>query len=367
MKQTHIDLIYLITCSINGYSPNEKRIKEINLDEIYELANYQSVMACISKLLVDSGIDDDRFKNVLDKSTRNNILFDIERDRILKEFEKNSIWYMPVKGCILKKYYPKTGMRQMADNDILFDMNYRSEVKDIMETLGYKVEEYGESNHDVYYKNPIYNFEMHTELFEEKLHKTYYDYYSNMKKIMIKDKDNKYGYHLSNEDFYIYITLHEAKHYKTYGTGIRGLIDCYLILKKEINNLNWKYIKEELKKLEIEDYEKKRRKLALKLFSKVKYPKLTEEENEMLNYYLMSGTYGKYSNFVKGKLKNQSKISYIFSCVFISRERMNKYLPFTAKSPLLYPLGVVIRFFTLMIKNTKYFKETLRAIREYDK
>lgn len=367
MKQTHIDLIYLITCSINGYSPNKKRIKDINLDEIYELANYQSVIACISKLLVDSGIDDDRFKNVLDKSTRNNILFDIERDHILKELEKKSIWYMPVKGCILKKYYPKTGMRQMADNDILFDMNYRSEVKDIMESLGYKVEEYGESNHDVYCKNPIYNFEMHTELFEEKLHKMYHDYYSNMKKIMIKDKENKYGYHLSNEDFYIYITLHETKHYNTYGTGIRGLIDCYLILKKEMNNLNWKYIKEELKKLEIEDYEKKRRKLALKLFSKVKYPKLTEEENEMLNYYLMSGTYGKYSNFVKGKLKNQSKISYILSCVFISRERMNEYLPFTAKSPLLYPLGVVIRFFTLMTKNTKYFKETLRAIREYDK
>lgn len=367
MKQIYYDLIYLITCSVNNIIPDRERIEKINLDELYELSKYHSVGATINKALEDAGIKDKRFIERYEKTTRNNILFNIEREKVLNEFEKNGIWYMPLKGCLIKDYYPKMGMRQMSDNDILFDMNYRSKVKDIMESLGYKIEEYEESNHDAYCKEPIYYFELHTKLFEESLHKNYHDYYIDMKRIMKKDNNNKYGYHLSDEDFYIYITTHEAKHYKTYGTGIRGLIDCYIILKNKMNKLDWKYIKQELDKLGVTDYEKRRRKLAMKLFSKVKFPKLNEEEIKILEYYMTSGTHGKYSNFVKGKLKNQSKISYILSCVFISRERMNAYLPFTAKSPLLYPLGVVIRFFKLMILNNNYFKETLRTIIKYDK
>lgn len=46
-------------------------------------------------------------------------------------FEKAGIWYLPLKGVILKEMYPVYGIRQMADNDILFDFTYRKEVKDI--------------------------------------------------------------------------------------------------------------------------------------------------------------------------------------------------------------------------------------------
>lgn len=67
---------------------------------------------------------------------------------------------MPLKGSILKDWYPKFGMREMADNDILFDASKRKEVKAIFQGRGYTVKEYDKSNHDAYEKPPIYNFEI---------------------------------------------------------------------------------------------------------------------------------------------------------------------------------------------------------------
>lgn len=49
--------------------------------------------------------------------------------------------------------YPVFGMRQMADNDILFDSTYREKVRDIFLDSGYEIEAYNKGNHDVYQKN----------------------------------------------------------------------------------------------------------------------------------------------------------------------------------------------------------------------
>lgn len=38
---------------------------------------------------------------------------------------------MPLKGILLKEMYPKIGMLQMADNDILYDKQYRKETSQI--------------------------------------------------------------------------------------------------------------------------------------------------------------------------------------------------------------------------------------------
>ena len=75
---------------------------------------------------------------------------DTERHQLEKEFAKNGIWYMPLKGSILKDWYPKFGMREMADNDILFDEKKRNDVKQIFQNRGYTVESYGKINDDAY-------------------------------------------------------------------------------------------------------------------------------------------------------------------------------------------------------------------------
>jgi len=367
MIDIYKDLIYLLSCSINDISLDKSRIKFMDLDQLYKLSKHHSVVAIVNIVLEKNGIKDERFHQAYKKSIRKNILLDIERTLILGEFEKNGIWYMPLKGCILKDFYSSDGMRQMADNDILFDETKREEVKNIMLSHGYVVKEFDKSNHDVYMKPPVLNFELHTNLFNTPNIETFNKYYLNIKKMMKKDKNNKFGYHFTAEDFYVYITAHEWKHYNFSGTGIRSLVDCYVYLNNKNDKLDWKYINEQLKQLGISEFEEKRRKLAMKIFSNDRLSKLNDDDVELLTFYLSSGTYGTYENTVKKKLKKHSKISFWVHSIFIPRKLMNVLVPFTEKSPLLYPFGVIYRCFYILFFKRDKIKLAIKVVKKYGK
>lgn len=367
MKQLYLDFIYLISCSINEYSIDTKRIKKININELYELSKNHQVVVIVNKALEEANIFNNNFKQASDKALRKKILFNVERESILKDFEENKIWNVPLKGCELEKYYPHFSMRQMGDNDIFFDAKKRDQARSIMENHKYEVVHFNENNHDIYHKDPALNFELHTELFDRTMYLEYCEYYKNIESKLLKDDNKKYGYHFSDEDFYIFITLHECKHYYLSGVGIRSLVDCYLFLKEKKDRLNWKYVKEELNKLGILDFEKQRRKLSNKLFSKYKISKLTDDEIEMLNHYMTSGASGTFENFINIQLKNESKLTFWIKNIFVPMEKMNRSVPFTAKSKLLYPVGVVWRCLRMIIRNNKYILNTMKVVRKYDK
>jgi len=50
---------------------------------------------------------------------------------------------MPLKGSMLKDLYPENGMREMADNDMLYDADKQQEVMGIMLGHGYTAESVG--------------------------------------------------------------------------------------------------------------------------------------------------------------------------------------------------------------------------------
>ena len=62
------------------------------------------------------------------------------------------------------------------------------------------------------------------------------------------------------------MTAHEWKHYNASGTGIRFLLDRYVYCKAKGDVLNWKYITEQCRQLEIADFEQECRQLAVKVF-----------------------------------------------------------------------------------------------------
>ena len=68
-----------------------------------------------------SSREDSDFHQAYNKAVRKNVILDVERTAIFEEFERKGIWYMPLKGSILKELYPENGMREMADNDVLYD------------------------------------------------------------------------------------------------------------------------------------------------------------------------------------------------------------------------------------------------------
>ena len=217
-------VIYLAGCVVNDKIPDPKTIKEINPEYLYQASKKHMLTAIVDYALKSAGIRNEKFHQEWAKSVRKVTAMDIDKALLFEAMEKEKIWYMPLKGTVIKDMYPAIGLRQMSDFDILFDKNHAETVKSIFTELGFTCEHFGKGNHDVYLKQPVSNFEMHSSLFGENHKKQIYEYYRDVKLRLIKDEDNEYGYHFSSEDLYIYLTAHGYKHYIQGGTGLRSLL-----------------------------------------------------------------------------------------------------------------------------------------------
>lgn len=362
-RKNAADMIYLTTCAINNEKPKQERIEKLNLPELFEVCQKHILTACVAYALESAGIKDSAFSQAKEKAIRKNILLDTERRTILRRLEEEKIWYMPLKGALLHNWYPKLGMRQMSDNDILFDISRREDVRNIMYDFGYKLKAEREVV-DEYLKEPVYNFEMHGELFMEYQVGAMADYYRGIKDRMLKDDNNECGYHFSNEEFYLFMLAHEYKHYTLSGTGVRSLADTYVFLRKYNDSLDWNYLNKELNNLGIADFESNNRELSIKIFS---MKQLTEENKELLDYYIMSGTYGSSENIIKNGIKyrgNGSKSGYIWYRLFPPLKSLEVSVPWVKKSKLLIPAAYIFRFFRGATSRRKAVTKEFKQLRK---
>jgi hypothetical protein len=255
-------------------------------------------------------------------------------------------------------------MRQMSDNDILCDGTKRARIKEIMLDSGFTCEHYEQGNDDTYYKLPVINFEMHSELFHTAHIGKLHEYYADVKERLIKDEGNSYGYHFSDEDYYLFMLAHEYKHFSGTGTGVRSLVDTYVFLQKFNDTLDWDYIKGELNKLGISDFERQNRELAMKFFEP---DTLTEEERNLLDYYIFSGTYGTLQQRFEHKIQRNAdgnKSKYIFQRLFPSMDQINACYPFFYRHKWLIPILWIYRPFKGLYTNRKKLLAEFRYLRK---
>lgn len=349
------DLIYLVSCAVKESVPEKSRIEAMDLAALYTVADKHLLTATVAYALESAGVWDPAFTQAKAKAMRKLALMDTEKAAIFAKMEEAGIWYMPLKGTVLKDYYPQFGMRQMSDHDILFDARRAEDVKRIMKERGFRVEEYGTRHHDVYFKAPVINFEMHRLLFGPGLYEKLYVYYRDVESRLLGDGYEK---HLSPEDFYLYLTAHEYKHYADLGTGLRSLLDTYVVLQKEV--LDMAYVKAEAEKLGIAEFEEANRSLAQRLFSG---EALTEEETETLQGILDSGVYGSRAFAVQRRLSGfgYGKLRYAFERFWEPLNKnswnyrnLSEEFPFFYRHKILLPLlpfyRVLLRLFSGRLK-----------------
>ena len=369
-RQAALDLVYLISCAVNSVVPEKEIIEKMQLRDVYAMSKFHnlSAMACMAlessyPQLVTSFPDMELMKKWQEQKNlaiRKSILFDLERARLYDFLDSQGIWYVPLKGIILKDYYPKAGMRQMSDNDILFDASCADKVRDWFMENGYTTEIFGKGAHDSYHKLPVYNFEMHTSLFAEGHDPLWVEYYTDIKERNFPDADGSMRYHFSNEDFYIYSTLHACKHYRGSGIGLRSLVDTCLYNRAKQETLDRGYIEAELKKLKADQFEQISRELGEKLYSKPWHctvsqirESFSEKEQQMLDYLLFSGTYGTKENNIihnlrkqqsqDGKIHISTKIRYCFRRVFPEMSYYRDHFPFIYRHKYFIPFFLVYR------------------------
>lgn len=265
---------------------NEENSQKIYIGRIYYIAKKHNLVSIMAQAMEKLGFesDSDIWKRWLKEKNQliyKSVLMDVEREAIQDFFEKNNIWYMLLKGMVIRKYYPAPEFREMADNDILFDNKYSKEVYEFMTARGYKSDDYNKGYHDEYLKPPAYNFEMHRQLVSSKERPKWYEYYKDVKSILIKDtnenretaansesNNTSNQFYFSDNDFYVYFIVHTYKHFLNSGMGLRTVLDVYLYVSNLQEKLDFDYIEEQLKKLDAYDFEQTFRSIAFKMFGK---------------------------------------------------------------------------------------------------
>ena len=357
------DLIYLVSCAVDGVTPDAERIARMDLDAIYKLARRHMLAATVAPALKAAGVEDARFAKALEHAALKNAQMDMEMDAVFAELTAAGIWHMPLKGIVLQHVYPIYGMREMSDHDILFDADRAEDVRTIMEGLGFWTKSYGKSHHDVYYKKPVSNFQMHRRLFDEKEGEKLFAYY-----VDVQDRLLGRGYdkHFTPEDFYLYMIAHEYHHYTGGGTGLRSILDTYVYLQKQ--SLDMAYVAEEAKKLRIAEYESQNRSLAQHLFSGAE---LTEADQKMLDYIMSSGVYGTINHRVENTMAKHGygKIKYALHRFFVPVSKKNENYaayagsyPFFYKHKILLPLLPFYRTFRAI--KAGRFKTEVKALKK---
>lgn len=361
-------MIHLAVCAVNRRKPDLNLIENADLDAVYTLASRHMISAAVAFTLESAGYRNTCSSEILALAVNKAVNFEMEWNELQGKLSEAGIWSMPLKGVLLKEYYPQLGMREFVDYDILIDPQYEQETKEIMENQGYTLGRSWASNEKTYFKSPFLNFEIHTSLFGPEDGPVLYAYYHNL-----KDKLAGSGYKksFSPEDFYLYFVAHEYKHYMGAGAGFRSLMDLYLYLNRQ--TVDMAYVSEEAEKLGLREFEEQHRTLAFHLFRE---EELTDADQEMLECILFSGSFGTFEQRIQKEIQRYggSRIRYLLKRFHIPFSRKSRdyaifeaYYPFFYRHRVLLPLLPVYWFFrgiwngklqrevrTLMnVKNTK--------------
>ena len=344
-------LLSLLYCSLNS-KPADKIIpKNADLKKLYELANLHSLSALVflslSKTKAFDTSDAQTKSSWIERSAklqRKEILVSAELSAVENELESKGISNLALKGVVLKKLYPQTYTREMSDIDMLYDKAKTDEVKKIFLSRGYAMTDMQDENEKVFTKKAIYRFEMHTELFEKNKYPVLAEYYSDVENRLHTTEGKKYGKCFSDEDFYVFIIAHAYKHFSRNGTGLRTLVDIFLLSQTYKEHISGEYVREELEKIGAYRFERICVSLSEKLFLTAEKP--TDEENKMLSSFLISGTYGSEEVRINRKMEENgsSRLGYMMKRAFPGKEFCKDEYPFFYEHPMLLPAFWAYRF-----------------------
>ena len=372
LKNVYARIAYLTACTLADKCPDVSLLSGVSIDKIYQAAKKHGMGALVFSALEKVGLATTEMRNDTNKVIRKIMLLDAEREAILAELEREKIRYMPLKGVIIKELYPKIGLREMTDNDILFDESERERVRDIFSARGYDIKFYGLNlSHDVYIKEPVYNYEMHVSLLRPlALGDEMLEFFDGSMDRSLPDGNSEYRRRMTEEEFYLFMKVHEYKHYTLSGIGLRLFADTFVFLNAYGDKLDFEYVDALCEKMGISDYESTSRSLAMKLMDVDTARRLclgessvlTDKELDLFSYCSFSGAYGLISQEVEngikrledeGKKRGFLKLRYILRRLFPKERYYEIRFPFAYKHKWARPFVLLRRFFRTLIRAPK--------------
>lgn len=266
-----------------------------------------------------------------------------ERAQITRVFEETGIPYVPLKGMIIKDFYPKPHLRTSSDTDILI---HKEDLPHALACLSeqLKYTRHGEDCHfhDVSLFSPSgFHLELHFTLacdhaiLDPTLEKVW-DYCAPV-------KEGAFEHRQSPEYFMFHQIAHMASHFLNGGCGIRPLADLQLLHRQM--TFDEAKVEELCREAHILTFY-----THIKALSKVWFDGQAHDEvtRQMQSYILFGGVYGIMDNTLAVKNQKQSKTSYILSRIFMPYRHLKIKYPVLQRHKWLYPFMTVRRWFNFL-------------------
>lgn len=364
-------LLHLVACALDGSVPKAAS-PSVSLSAVYRLAEAHGVRALTFYAL-------DRIPNLSRtsplylawlESYQRAIVRDatqqMEYESMQTAFLQNGLTYFALKGLLVKSEYPLPELREMSDLDLLFLKSDLKKAEPVMASLGYTRPSDHADHHDVYYKLPIMNVELHQHLnTDRRWVKTHYA--SLLKQAA---SDNRIGaIPMSCEDVYLHLVVHAAEHLKEAGIGIRQFIDLYLYRKHHVLDEN--RIDQLLERCGYRTLEQWLQRFSALWFEGIPFAAdgiSRDTLHRMERYFLLSTVYGtaqqkqhhaaietdsKHNSLFLAKLRN------FFGALFPPYSVMGKQYPVLRSAPILLPVFWVVRIFRSVFKTRTRAKKTI--------
>ena len=267
-----------------------------------------------------------------------------EYDNLCGALERAGIPFLPLKGAILRAYYPEGWMRTSCDVDVLVREEDRERAQTVlMETCGYTYNK--KESHDVsLYAPGGMHVELHYALVEEGLARDASTVLDSVWEDARVTEGYAFRYEMSDAMFYFYHIAHMAKHFENGGCGIKPFIDLWFL-----DGLAWA------------DREGRRTLLergGLRTFAEAagRLSRIWADggdydpvSRQMEAYVLQGGVYGTGENRVAvQQQKKGGKLRYALSRIFLPYEKIRYHYPILEKHRWLTPLMEVRRWCKLV-------------------
>lgn len=278
-----------------------------------------------------------------------------ELETLKTAFEEEKIPFIPLKGSVIRQYYPEPWLRTSCDIDILVhEEDIERAIAVLTDKNGYTLEK--KAYHDYSLFSPAgVHLELHFNLKETR---------DKIDKLLVKAWDyayrrdeNYYEYLFTNEFFIYHQLAHASYHFVGGGCGIRPFIDVFLLekhLKYDPNKLDELLTEGGIKIFSDDFYH-----LSKVWFAGEKHSEITEK---MEIFLLSGGVYGNAENKTASEQsRNKGKAGNIFKRIWMPYDHLIILYPDLKGKRILQPFYEIKRWCKLFKKDI--FKKSMRELK----
>lgn len=344
METTDI-LFALLRHAVCGQELDEETKKACtpeNLEAVYTLAKKHDLAHLVAFAV--EGLDVPacevltKLKNVKMRAIYRYARMDLEFERLCQTLEDAQIPFIPLKGSVLRQYYPQPWMRTSGDIDVLVkETDFEHAIK-VLECRGWVVKGNIQYQNICMYSPSGVLLELHFNIrvkmaSADALMDAVWEHCT-----LVDGK--QYAYQQTKEFFLCHQLAHMAKHVLVGGCGIRTFVDIWLLNQKLLFNPI------ELQKLcenaQLDSFYTQVTALTDVWFGHAAHTPVTEN---LERYILDGGVYGNLSNKVlMSQTRVGGKLQNFLHRMFVPCAEMQIMFPVLKKRKWLLPIFQVVRW-----------------------